>query len=184
MRMGTFTTSISTFMRAKLPLRELVSLSLIGALLVASKELMAFLPNIEPVTLILMSATLVYGLRALYPCYVFVMLEGLLYGLGLWFINYLYIWALLVIGTHLMRRNTSWVIWTVAAGLYGLFFGALCAIPYFFIGGWRMAFSYWIAGIPFDMLHLVGNILMTGIFLKPLTGLLQRLAAGQYRFWS
>ncbi len=33
-------------------LRELVSLSLIAALMTASKELMAFLPNIEPVTLI------------------------------------------------------------------------------------------------------------------------------------
>lgn len=165
---------------SKLSLRELAALSLIGALLVVSKQLMAFLPNIEPVTMLLMCTTLVYGLKALYPCCIFVLLQGLLYGLGMWFISYLYIWPMLVLAVYLLRRNTSWIIWTVVGAMYGLCLGALCAIPYFFIGGWQMAFAYWIAGIPYDLLHLVGNALMCGIFLKPLTGLLRKLAAGKY----
>ncbi len=151
-----------------------------GALLVVGKQLMTFLPNIEPVTMLLMSTTMVYGLRALYPCYVFVALQVLLYGLGIWVFMYLYIWALLVFIVWLMRRNTSWLIWTVVGAMYGLAFGALCSIPYFFIGGWAMGFAYWISGIPFDLLHLVGNAIMCGVFLRPVTLLLRRLSAGKY----
>lgn len=164
--------------RGKLPLRDLVCLSLLGALLVASKELMAFLPNIEPVTLLLLCAALVYGLGALYPCYVFVLLEGLLYGFGLWFVSYLYVWALLVILVWLLRGRGSRLFWTVFAALYGLAFGPLTAVPYLFIGGWRMAFSYWIAGIPFDLMHFVGNGLLAALLLEPLTKLLKNLARG------
>lgn len=164
--------------RGKLPVRDLVSLSLLGAIMVAAKELMAALPNIEPVTLLLMCATLVYGLRALYPCCIYVLLEGLLYGFGLWFISYLYVWPLLVVLVYAMRRSRSRVVWTAAAALYGLAFGPLTAIPYLFIGGWSMAFSYWIAGIPFDLVHFVGNGVMVGLLLRPLTELVRKLAYG------
>ena len=115
--------------RGKLPVRDLVTLSLLGAMTVAAKELMAALPNIEPVTLLLMCATLVYGLRALYPSCIFVLLEGLLYGFGLWFISYLYVWPLLVVLVYLARRNRSWLVWTAVAALCGLAFGPLTAIP-------------------------------------------------------
>ncbi len=170
-------TSTSSSTDRKLTIRELISLSLIAALLVASKEIMAFLPNIEPVTMLLTCTTLVYGLKALYPCYIFVLLEVLLYGFGLWSFCYLYIWAILVVVVWLLKKvNRSWVIWAAVAALYGLLFGPMTALPYLIIGGWQMAFSYWISGIPFDILHFVGNAVLCGLLLKPLTQLLQKLA--------
>lgn len=54
------------------------------------------------------------------------------------------------------------------AGLFGLCFGALCSIPYIFIGGWAMAFSYWISGLPFDLVHCAGNFVLTLVLYKPL----------------
>lgn len=161
----------------RLTARELASLSLIAACTVAGKELLSFLPNIEPVTLFLMCTTLVYGAKALYPCYVFVLLEGLLYGFGWWFYFYLYVWALLVLAVLLLRKKKpSWTVWTVVAALYGLFFGPLSAIQSLVVGGWEMAFTYWVSGIPYDVLHCVGNAVLCGLFLKPLTGLLEKLA--------
>lgn len=156
--------------------RDIAILAMLGAMMFGGQVAMAALPNIEPVTLLLMCCTLVYGWRALFPCYIFVLLEGLLYGFGLWFVNYLYIWALLVCAVRLLRRNTSYVVWTAVAAGFGLLFGALCAIPYFFIGGWAMAFSYWVSGIPFDLLHCAGNGVLAALLLKPLTGVLRRLA--------
>ena len=41
-----------------------------------------------------------------------------------------------------------------------------------------MAFSYWIAGIPFDIAHFVGNALMAGLLLRPLTNVVRKLASG------
>lgn len=161
----------------KFTVRELVSLSLMAALMTACKELMAFLPNIEPVTLLLMCTALVYGWKAMYPCYVFILLEGLLYGFGWWFFFYLYVWAILVAAVCLLRRvNRSWVIWAVVAGMFGLLFGPLSALQSLIVGGWQMAFSYWISGIPFDIAHCVGNAVLCALLLKPLTTLMHKLA--------
>ena len=161
----------------KLTLRELVCLSLISAIIIAFKEAMSFLPNIEPVTALLICTTLVYGPKAFYPCVVFILAEGLLYGFGWYFFVYVYVWPILVAAVLLLRRHiASYIAWTVVGALYGLLFGPLCCIEAFVVSGWQMAFSYWISGIPYDLLHCAGNAVMCGVLLKPLTTLLTRLA--------
>lgn len=160
----------------KLSLRDLCILALLGAVMMGAQVAMASLPNIEPVTVLMMCTTLVYGRRAFYPCYVFVLLEGLVYGFGFWFINYLYVWAVLVALVLLLRRNTSYVFWTIIAAIYGMCFGALCAIPYFITGGWAAGFAYWVSGVYFDLLHCAGNAVMAALLLRPLTETLRRLS--------
>jgi energy-coupling factor transport system substrate-specific component len=110
--------------------------------------------------------TRVYGSRALYPTYVFVLLEGLLYGFGFWFISYLYVWAVLVFVALAFRRTDSCVVWAAVSAGFGLVFGAFCAIPYFFIGGWEAGFSYWVSGIPFPLLHCGGTAELALLLLK------------------
>ena len=88
---------------------------------------MSFLPNIEPVTMLLICTTLVYGAKAFYPCAVFVLVEGLLYGFGWYFFVYVYIWPILVLLVLALRKHvTSFVTWTAVGALYGLLFGPLC----------------------------------------------------------
>lgn len=161
----------------KLTTRELVNLSLLSAMIIGFKEAMSSLPNVEPVTLLLICATLVYGAKAFYPCVIFVMAEGLIYGFGWYFFVYLYIWPILIAAVLLLRKViTNYVLWTVVAALYGLLFGPLCCIEALVVSGWQMAFSYWISGIPYDVIHCVGNAVLCGVLLKPLTTLLERLA--------
>jgi len=151
-----------------MPIRELVELSLMGALMVGTQVAMATLPNVNLVSVLIMLTVIVYGVKAFYPVYVFVLLEGLIYGFGLWFINYLYIWAILTVIALIFRKNENRLIWAVIAGLFGLCFGALCAIPYFFIGGPGFALSYWVSGIPFDITHCISNFVLTFLLLEPL----------------
>jgi len=158
-----------------LPLRELVVLSLLGAIMTAGQIGFAFLPNIEPVSFLIICCTLVYGRAALYSVYVFVLIEGLIYGFGVWWFTYLYIWALLVFVTLAMRNCRTWFIWAAISGVYGLLFGFFSTLPYFFIGGVHMALSYWASGIPFDLLHCAGNFVSTLCLLKPCYLLLSRL---------
>ena len=61
------------------------------------------------------------------------------------------------------------------AGVFGLIFGALCAIPYFFIGGWSTAVSWWVAGIPHDIIHCVSNVVITLVLFPPLRKALSKL---------
>ena len=159
----------------KLRLRELTLLALLAALMFATQVAMASLPNIHLVGVLLILTALLFGWRALYALYVFVLLEGLIYGFGLWFINYLYVWTVLAAVAIVFRKNRSRLFWAAVAGIFGLSFGALCSIPYFFIGGWAMGFSYWVAGIPFDLLHCVSNTVLCFVLLMPLYRLCCRL---------
>ena len=69
---------------ARLSIREIAELSLFCALMVAGKECLRLIPNVHPVTLLLLLATVVYGAKALYPAFGFALLEIALYGAGLW----------------------------------------------------------------------------------------------------
>lgn len=157
-----------------LSVRELVELSLMGALMVGTQVAMAALPNVNLVSVLIILTVIIYGIKAFYPVYVFVVLEGLIYGFGLWFFNYLYVWAVLVGIALLLRKNTNYLIWAVVAGIFGLSFGALCTIPYFFIGGPAMALSYWVSGILFDITHCISNFVLTLLLLKPLKELFSK----------
>ena len=155
--------------------REIAELALLTALTVGGKEAMSALPSINPVTLLLLLAAIVYGARALYVALGFAVLEIGLYGLGLWNLMYLYLWPGLVLAALPFRQNRSRLFWAAFAGIFGLGFGALCAIPYLFLGGWTAAVSWWVAGIPFDLLHCAGNAALAGLLLLPLVDLVTKL---------
>ena len=141
----------------------------LAAMLMAGQVALSFLPNIEQCTLFLILFTLAFSPSvALWSALVFVLLQGLLYGFGIWWVSWLYIWPLLILLTWLMRKNTSVLLWAVMAGAFGLSFGALCAIPYFITGGLYAGVSYWFAGIPFDLLHCAGNFTLTALLYAPL----------------
>lgn len=154
--------------------REIVIFGLLGGLLIAVQVGIAFLPNIELVSLLVIVYTLAFGLKALYPVYVFVLAQGLIYGFGLWFVNYLYIWAMLVFIILPLRKSESPLLFAVISGAYGLCFGALCAIPYLFIGGPGSAIAYWVNGIPFDIVHCAGNFAAALLLLQPLLKLAKK----------
>ena len=164
-----------------LSLGEVVLFGILGALTFALKFAMAALPNIEPVTLLMMVFGAVFGLKALYPCYVYVAMEILTFGIGTWNVNYLYIWAIIVVVAWLMRKTEQPLAWALLGGVFGLFFGAFCAPVDVVIGGWSYAVSKWISGIPFDALHCGGNFVMALIMYKPLRKLLEKLYANMNR---
>lgn len=155
--------------------KELTVMALLGALLYVGQVALAFLPNIEVVSVLVLVYTLVFDRKALLPIYTFVLLEGVTYGFGLWWIMYLYVWAVLYLIAQLLHRNDSALIWAVVCGAYGLAFGALCAIPYLFAGGIGAALSWWMSGIPFDILHCIGNFAVTLVLYRPLTAVLRKV---------
>lgn len=156
-------------------LRELVLLALIGAMMMATQVALAALPNIHIVAIFVILAAQLFGWRSLYSVYIFVLLEGLIYGFSMWFVNYLYVWAVLAIAVVLLHNVRSKIFWAAVSAIFGLSFGALCAIPYLFVGGWSAALSYWISGIPFDLIHCLSNAVLTFVLLDPLRKLCTRL---------
>lgn len=159
----------------KLRTKDLVLLGSLGLILFAAKMVMAGLPNIEPVTLLVMAYTVTMGRKALYPIYVYAGLEICMWGLNLWSINYLYVWLVLYGLSRLFRNMHSSLGWAILAGGFGLLFGTLCVPVYFLSGGWAFGLSWWVSGIPFDLAHGAGNFVLALILFKPIREILERL---------
>ena len=73
--------------KSRLTLRQIALFGMLGALTFGAKVAMSSLPNIEPVSLLVMLFAVVFGWKALYPMYLYVLMEILLYGINLWNIN-------------------------------------------------------------------------------------------------
>lgn len=153
----------------RLKIRELAVFGLLAALLCVAKFALSGLPNIEPVSLLLILYTLAYGRKALYILYTWVLFEGLVYGFGQWFVSYLYVWLALWGLVMLFRNRSGAVFWAVVSGFYGLLFGPLCALSWGALYGPAAGFSYWVSGIPFDISHAVGNFVLALLLFKPLS---------------
>ena len=156
---------------------EMILFGMLAALTFALQVVMSPLPNIEPVSLLVMLFAVTFGWTALYPVYIFVVMEILYYGFNLWNIYYLYVWAILALATLLLRKNQSVLVFAVLAAVFGLLFGALCAIVDVFIGGVGYAAAKWVSGIPFDVTHCVGNFAIALVAFNPLRKLMQKLYA-------
>ena len=147
----------------------------------ALQVVMSPLPNIEPVSLLTLVFMAVFGWKGLYPVYVYVVMDILYFGLGTWNINYLYVWAILAVAAFLLRKMESPLGWALLSAGFGLVFGLLCAPVSLFMGGWAYAVSWWISGIPFDLMHCAGNFVMALLLFKPLRLLLGKLYARMRR---
>lgn len=164
-----------------LTVREVTLFGILAALTFGAKVAMSALPNIEPVTLFVLVFGAVFGWKALFIVYVYVLAEILFYGIGTWNINYLYIWAIPALAGWLLQKWKHPVLWAVIAGVYGLLFGALCAPVDLCIGGIGFAVSKWISGIPFDAAHCAGNFVLALLLFCPLRKLLHRLTTHRIR---
>ena len=152
----------------------MVLFAVLGAMTFAAKYVMSFLPNIEPVSLMVMLFAVVFGWKWVYPVYLYVVMEILFYGISLWNINYLYIWAVLAVAACFLRNMRHPLAWAILSGTFGLLFGALCGIVDIFIGGFGYALAKWVSGIPFDIAHCAGNFVIALVLFVPMRNLLEK----------
>lgn len=147
------------------------------AALEAVKLALAFLPNVELVTLFIIIFARYRRYKVYFVAIAFAVIEGLIWGFGVWTISYLYIWPLLVLFTIIIKSGNVWI-YSILSGFFGLLFGAFCSIPYLFVGGPASAIGWWIAGIPWDMVHGVSNFIICAILFVPLDKVAGRFLGG------
>ena len=165
-----------------LTLQEMVLFGMLAALTFALQVVMGPLPNIEPVSLLVILFSVTFCWKALYVVYIFVTMEILYYGLSTWCIYYLYVWTVLAIVAICLRKVKEPVVWAVVSGAYGLMFGALCGISDIFMGGLGFAISKWTMGVIYDVLHCVGNFVIALVLFKPMQTLLEKLYKRMRRY--
>lgn len=151
---------------------------MLGAVMYASKLLMELAPNIHLLGVFTISFTVVYGKKALYPIYIYVILNGIFSGFAAWWIPYLYIWtvlwgAVMLLPKNLPKKVQPYVYMTVCA-VHGFLFGTLYAPVQAILFG--MSFQEmisWIAlGLPWDFIHGISNF-FCGILIVPIISILR-----------
>ena len=154
--------------------------SMLAALMFASKIVMEALPNIHLLGAFTVAFTLVYRVKALIPIYLFVMLNGLYAGFSAWWVPYLYIWGVLwgiaMLLPRKMSRKAKKVAYPAICCLHGLLFGTLYAPAQALMFGFdfRQTLLWILSGLPWDLVHGIGN-LFAGILILPLSELLLML---------
>ena len=140
-----------------------------AALIFGTKVALAGIPNVNLNSVLIILTVVFFGWKALYTVYIYVLLEGLIFGFSVWWVGYLYVWAILVVVAMLLRKNDSALLWAVVSGFYGLVFGLLMYLEWFAInGGWEGFFAMWVAGVPYDITHCVSNFIVTLVLYRPL----------------
>lgn len=172
--------SRSIKMKKPLQIRDIVLAAMLAAILIAAKELLAWLPNVELVTTLLILYTLHFPHLTPFIIYIFVGVECCLYGLNLWVWMYLYIWIILYFIVRLLHSAGSRLLWVVVAAAFGMLFGLLCSPVYWVLSGWKTAAAWFMAGIPFDLLHGISNGIVTLVLFGPLNALFTRLKQKGY----
>ena len=159
---------------------EIAVFPMLAAIMLCSKLLMEALPNIHIVGMLIMLYTVIFRTKALIPIYIYVFLTGLYFGFDVWWIPYLYIWTILWAMTMCLPKNmpraAAIVVYSVVCGLHGFLYGTLYAPAQalFFGLNFNQTVAWIISGIPFDILHGVGNVIF-GCFVYPLAEILKRI---------
>ena len=163
-----------------LAIREVVIFAMLGTDMFVSKLLMEGLPNMHLIGVLTVVYTLVYRWKALCPLYVFVFLTGLYGGFNLWWLPYLYIWAVLWGATMLLpRRMPAWlapVVYALVCSAHGFLYGTLYAPAQALMFGlsFQQMIAWILAGLPWDAIHGVSNLCL-GVLICPLTLLLRKV---------
>ena len=144
----------------------------------ASKMIMEVLPNMHLLSMFIISLTVVYRVKALYPIYTFVLITGLFSGFASWWIPYLYIWTVLWAGAMALPEKMPPKAAAAAYMLLGAAHGCLYGCLYAPVQALMFGLSFegtlaWIAaGAFFDVIHGISNF-CAGALILPIVSALQ-----------
>ncbi|MCI8613991.1 hypothetical protein D7V94_06545 [Parablautia intestinalis] len=156
----------------KLTIREIAVFGMLGAVMYVSKMVMEVLPNIHLLGVLTIAYTIVYRKKALYPIYIYVILNGIFCGFAAWWIPYLYLWTVLwgivMLLPKKMPSRIKIFVYMAVCAVHGFLFGTLYAPVQAVLYGLNLKETLaWIAaGLPWDCIHGVSNF-FCGILIMP-----------------
>ena len=170
----------------KITIREIAVFGMLGALMYASKIIMELAPNVHLLGVLTIAYTVVYKKKALYPIYIYVILNGLFSGFATWWVPYLYLWTVLWAVTLLIAdrvpKKYRGIVFMVLNACHGFAFGVLYAPSQAILYGMNLEgmLAWIVAGFPFDFLHGVSNF-FCGILIMPVIRVLRYLENSSYK---
>lgn len=146
--------------------RRLALLSILTALCYVGRLMFQFIPNVQPVTAVLIILTLTLGMAdGFIVAILSIVLTNFLLGMGPWTIAQIASFGVLILVTGLImkpfyspsqKRNRR-ILFALFAFFGGLLYGFIISLLTVKMMGITSFWAYYAAGIPFDLLHGLGN---------------------------
>lgn len=163
----------------KLRLKDIVILALLAALMCVGDFALEWLPNVHMVGVLVVITTVVYRSYALLPIYVYVLIQGIVGGFGPWWITYLYVWAILWGSIMMLPKRLperiKYILYVALCAAHGFLFGVLYAPVQALMFGldFKGTLAWIAAGIYFDIIHGVANLILGIALIYPMVKILQ-----------
>ena len=156
--------------------RAIAFVGISAATIECAKLALAFLPNVEVVTLLVALYGYTFGWLGVLSAVVFVCLEPLIYGINTWVITYLIYWPLVALVFMMLRRarvRSRWILTAAAVGLTVVFGVLSSAIDTAIIIGinenyFKNLSILYLGGISFYVVQIVTNATLFPILFSPL----------------
>lgn len=145
--------------------KEISLIGILAAVNIASRIVLQSLPNIKPVTSIIIISVMIFGLAfGIKLTIVTTLVSNIYLGMGIWTFFQILAWIVICLFTQILmdlfkkiNREPNILIMAILAFLMGYVFGVIVSLEKFVIGGPSLFIVYYLAGLLFDTLHAVGN---------------------------
>lgn len=162
---------------------HLTILGLMIAVTQTSRLFFSFIPNVQPVTVILILLTITFGtVDALIVGIGSVFLSNITLGMGPWTFAQIISFSIIILFTKIFSLCISKVkkpvfFWILFTGMAGILYGIVISIVQAPIYGMTVPslLGYWLAGVWFDVYHAIGNVVFFLLLYPTLVPLLNKV---------
>lgn len=145
--------------------KEISLIGMLAAVNIASRIALQSLPNIKPVTSIIIISVMIFGLAfGIKLTIVTTLVSNIFLGMGIWTIFQILSWIVICLLTQILmdffkkiNKKPPLLFMACFAFLMGYVFGFVVSLEKLVIGGPSLFIVYYIAGLLFDTLHAGGN---------------------------
>ncbi len=142
--------------------RTLTRIALLTALVSVGRLSFSFLPNVQPMTVLLLCITLYFGWKeGILVALLSVILTNLFLGMGPWTIAQIGAYVVLILLSSLLENahdDVSIPLLQVYAAFLGIVYGLVISLIQAPLLGWNIFIPYYLSGLTFDLLHAFGNL--------------------------
>ncbi|KMJ59796.1 metal ABC transporter permease [Bacillus sp. LL01] len=160
--------------------KKIALLGMLIALCVVGRIAFSSVPNVQPVTAIIIICAFWMGpLAGVILAVGTTFATNLVLGSGMWTITQIFAWSVIGLlsgAIGIWFKKIPVFLLSLYAGLCGLFFGLVFSIQNMVVGGVPFL-PYYLAGLPFDINHAVGNVVFFIVLYPILSKLLNEKAS-------
>lgn len=142
---------------------KLTLLAILAALGVVGRYAFTFLPNVQPVTALIIICGIIIGPTAtLLLAVLITFLSNMLLGMGIWTVWQIVSWCIIGLISGLMGkffRHVPVIVLVIYGVFCGYLYGFIISLTTYQVTG--RFWPYYIMGLPFDTYHAIGN----GVFI-------------------